>query len=348
MTYLLISATIVFNLICVVRQRKSKIVTAFSIVSLSLIFGGNNLNADYDAYLLNYKLVASDSSYFNFDPFFNILMKVGSSLNLEYNVFLTIVCLILYTLLFAYLFKRNDYKIHSIILLYVIYSFFIDAIQVSNFISNVFAIIFVSIMLEYREQKKKRLLLLSVLILVLAVGFHSSSLVLIPFYLFSNSRKTNAFAVFAVLFACIDTVMGHAVVNFIFGIVPYLGAYAALSFYSARVNTGFGFLLYLLIVLILIGLVKYYDEENNKGILNFLQYILVLTPIMVISTISFTRFFRVMTVAYSGFYNKLEARHYKRDLFVFSVFLVVMVFLFFREIGFENVRDIMNNNYFFN
>lgn len=349
MTYLLLVGSSILNLLCVGMKKKSKIVTFISILVFSLIFGGNNYNADYNAYFLNYRLIATGYSYFDFDPFFNILMKIGATLHLEYNVFLTIICLVMYALMFGILFRNNNYKIHSIILLYTIYSFFIDAIQISNFISNVFAIIFVFIMFEYKKNPEKKLLLLSSISLILAIGFHTSAVALVPFYFFVKSNKTNVFAIGAVALACFDTLLKHSFVNILFNRIPYLRAYSGLSYYGEKINSGWGFLIYLVIILLMIGLVKYskYEKECNE-VVNFLQYVLVLTPVMVISTISYTRFFRVMMVAYSCFYNKINARRSKRDFYIGIVIIAMFVYLFAREIGMANFGDVMNNNYFFN
>ena len=348
MTYLLLTFAFAFNLLCIGAKKKSKIVTVFSIIVLSVLFGGNNLNADYNAYLLNYRLVGTGNSYFDFDPFFNVLMKIGTNLNLEYNVFLTIICLFCYTLLFGLLYKRNGYKIHSVIMIYMIYSFFIDAVQVSNFVSNIMAIIFIYLMFEYRKNSSKRILILSVIFLTFAIGFHVSSIVLVPFYFFSKSKRTNILAIGAIIFACADTLLGHSIINVLFGIIPHFRAYASLTFYSLSINSGWGFLLYIGLILIMIGLIKCFGQEKkNEDILNLLQYILVLTPVMVISTISYTRFFRVLMIVYSGFYNKLSARYYKKDLKIYLAVVAIFVFLFFREVGMDNFYDIMNNNFYF-
>lgn len=348
MTYLLLSLTLILNLLCLLFKKKKIIVIIFSIIFLSLIFGGNNFNPDYDAYLLNYQLLETGSSYFEFAPLFDILMKMGIIIGLEYNEFLTIICLILYSILFVFLYKKNNYKVHEIIVFYVFFSFFIDVIQVSNFISNIFAIISVYMMYDYKNSHNRKQLFISCFFLIVAVGFHFSSAILIPLYFFIKLKKYKNLLLAVILFTFIDTFLGHIITNSILKVIPFIGNTNELSFYISYINSGYGFILYLMVILLLIALVKYYGhEEKNSDSLNFLEYVIMLSPVMSLSNITYMRFIRVIMINYSVFYTQLKARKYKKDLLISVIILIIYILLFFNQIGINYFYDIMNNNCFF-
>lgn len=350
-TYSALFLLIVLNIICLVIKKKNRLVTIISIVIFSLLMGGNTQNNDFDAYSQNYSLVQSDESHFIFSYLFNPLMLIGGYLGMDYNQFLLILSIIFYSLLFIYLYKKNDYKIHAIILLYVFYSFFVDVVQIANFFSNVFAIIFLYKLHDYRISLKKKDYVISVILLVLSLGFHESNIILIPllFWNIDSNIRINKYAQIALIVAFIDVLSNHVLTISILSRIPYFNSiFASFIGYARSTGSGFGFIKYYIILLLLLTFLRSTKLSQNcthrdlDHVKNFLIYILVLSPVLSFSSISYTRIMRVITIYYSDIYSKIKFTGKNIGFWLFI--LLLFVYFFATEIDSDVFNDVMKYN----
>lgn len=366
MTYLLLFILLLSNVICLLNRIKSKLVLLYSIITFTILLGGNNLNADYFGYLDNYRLSQTDSSHYGFDFLWNPFMKIGGLLNLTYNEFLICFAFIAYLVLFFFLYKRNDYNIHKIILFYTFYSFFIDAIQIANFFANVLAIIALYKAMDYKKCHRITDLIQFLILTICGLGLHSSVSILIPIIIFSNSfRKIKYVVAASIIFSIVDTIYSHALLDKLISPFPVADVYQHLKNYGAASKSGFGFLIYLSILLILVGIVRYnninYILRIKKGlvpyrvqnlrrcgdVLLFLRFTLVMSPIFAISTIAYVRFYRIIMLYYGTFYPIIDCNKTRARVISNSLLVLILFYFFQTDVGAENFLDIMNNNIFF-
>lgn len=127
---IIVVATYVFGLINNLFNRRSMISSVFFLITLIIIMGGNNLNQDYLNYSYLYDGINVDYAGYGYQ----LLMSVGHTINLNYDQFRLFVCsisLILMWIGFQRMLSALSYKVY---LFYFIYPFFIDVIQLRNFI----------------------------------------------------------------------------------------------------------------------------------------------------------------------------------------------------------------------
>lgn len=346
MTYLLLLLIILLNLVCLFTEKKNKLVIFLSVISLSILFAGNNYNADYEAYLLNYELLQTGSSYFKFDILFNGIMILGQLVELKYNDLLMVLCLVAFGVLFTYMGKRYNEHVHLVILFYILYSFFIDVIQVANFFSNILSVLSILCFFDYQKSGNKKFFILALFLLLLAIGIHASALTLLPFFFFKKGKWSKILVVGTIGFACLDGLLKHKIAISIISMIPLL-ATTSLVNYSNALNSGFGFI-YDVIIIGLMLFCIYYVKKNNQweNVENLLLYCLLITPILAISTISYTRLLRVIFLLFAEFYTGLHPLKSKKNLQISLCIIAIYIVMFIREIGVENYLEIMNNNIF--
>lgn len=364
MTYILLLFLVILNFICLYRKKKNIYVLHYSIITFTLILGGNNYSADFWAYEENYELIQTDDSYFGFDFLWGPLMRIGGYLGLNYNEYLLCLSFVAYNLLFMFLYKRHNYNIHKIILLYVIYSFFIDAIQVANFFANVLAIIAIYMYFNYKEEKRKKHLFITIFFLFLGVGLHSSISILFLLVFFKKTYRIKYLVLLSVIFSFVDTLWGHIILDRIMSVLPVGDIYMSLKEYGEARNKGFGFIIYLSILWLMLVMVKKNVESYNAGkrnglytnsniikyndnVIFFLRYIFIMSPVFAISTITYVRILRIVMIFYSDFYATMS-RTNREMVHISNALLVTIYFYFFyTDVGIDNLLDIMNNNYLF-
>ena len=367
MSYFLLFILISLNFFSLQFKKKSVGVIVLSILIFSILLGGNNNNPDYWAYEENYRLVQNDNSYFGFDFLWGPFMKIGGYLGLSYNEFLLTASLIAYSFLFYFLFSRMDYRIHKVLLLYCVYSFFIVVVQIANFFANVLAVIALLIIMDYRWYRKRIKLFLFLLLIVCAMGFHMSAIFFLPIFLFKNfSFKIKYFVYFSIFLSITDTFFAHVFLDRIMAIIPLGETYLLLKDYGANISSGFGFVICIAIILLLIELVRKnlhclikkcrkfkidipsQDMVNCNSVIFLLRYLLLLTPIFAISSIAFVRIIRAVLIYYGITYN-IDSISSKRMLLLDNILLILIFFYLFQtDIGSDVFFDIMNNNIFLN
>ena len=364
MSYFLLFILISLNFFSLQFKKKSVGVIVLSILIFSILLGGNNNNPDYWAYEENYRLVQNDNSYFGFDFLWGPFMKIGGYLGLSYNEFLLTASLIAYSFLFYFLFSRMDYRIHKVLLLYCVYSFFIDVVQVANFFANVLAVFALFMIMDYKESKDKSKLVLFMIITMCSMGFHLSSSILLPILFFKKTYKVKYLVLFSIAFGIIDTSLSHIFIDKIMALLPVGNAYAALKDYGSNIGSGFGFIIYTFILLLLLWVVKRNCCDvikqkllleqtipdrlmlDCKDVIFYIRYILALTPIFAISTITYVRCLRVVMIYY-GLILPLIGMN-KKMRFVNDFIILSVYFYFFQtDVGTEVFLEVMNNNYLF-
>lgn len=148
-----------FGLINLMFNRRSIVSTLLFLVLLIVVMGGNNLNQDY----LNYGNFYSGLALESIEPGFKMLMTFGHLMNLTYDDFRFLICAFSLLLMWAGIQRMTSKMSYKVYILYCIYPFCLDIIQLRNFIMMAILIFATSFL---KERKFYNELVFTVLVLV--------------------------------------------------------------------------------------------------------------------------------------------------------------------------------------
>lgn len=316
----------------VVRQ-KSKMLTFFNFTFMWIIFTFNYGNADYAAYIQ-----AFASPQMTTEVGFSFLCKFFNNLDLTYNYMLGFiggVCLILLLLTF----KRMTDNTALASALYMITPFFVDAIQIRNFI--MMAIVLYCMKYLDENQSKKNTLFFCIGVCI-ASTFHILAIVylLLPFIRKLSLKKTVYLGV-----------LGAAAILVSYEAFRLL--IPKLEFYSGGVEMWKAALFCMpYIIFFLIGLYVYQNYENKKispnlkhSIIQAMIY-LFMYNILLLKSLNFHRIFRIFIPLLEVQYTQLFRTKMNKHQFIYLLTLsCLFIFNFVR--GWEEKAALLTNNYVF-
>lgn len=175
------------NILCVINRKKIELIQLLSIIFLLILYCGNSFNGDYWAYYKRYEAM----DMHEFELGFRTIGEFCKSINLHYNVFISLLIIPLYIGLIKF-FRKTSNFLHLFYALYFTMLFFYDVGQVRNFIISVL-ITFAIVCL----MKKKRGY--AFFFIVIASFFHHLSLVYV-LLLFIRPKKIVKYRLFIYIF----------------------------------------------------------------------------------------------------------------------------------------------------
>ncbi len=166
---------------------------------LMIIMGGTTSCADYDEYASQYYA----SKYFSFEYIFDLdssatygysrniiyafLNYISLCCGFDYQMF-KIISSIIFLILLYFVFKKMTGRMACIVLvMYSIYPFAIDIIQVRNFMKDVMLILSFYYFFFYKNSK------LAIMFFIIAVGIQDSAILYSPFFLINKLYEKNIF-----------------------------------------------------------------------------------------------------------------------------------------------------------
>lgn len=320
------------------------------ILVIFVLFAGNTYNPDYFANSTIYS-----SRDFSFDGFLNsFIAHIFSSLGLSYQFFVMgkalLSCYLLHNIV-----KKYCGSNPMVLVLYIIYPFFLDIVQIDNFI----AYLIVINSLHFLKKFSKQNLINYIISLALASGFHIASVAYLLFILVYLKKKRNLliFVGMIIVFVTINI----ASIPLYFNKIPYLNKYSdQLSYYLTYTSSVQGgairyailsstfFLLCLLKKSL--SLRQGIDISHSDYLLKILFVSLSFIPLIIINS-EFVRLIRNLWIVYYCYL--LDTRKIKgRMLFYISV-IMLSLFLFYKELSpnayyFNTVtQNILKKNLFF-
>ena len=150
MVLVVYSITILINLLAMIRSKNSKLALGITLISITLIWVGNTQGPDIDNYLLNYNFSNNLLSN-NLQIIYNGIIEIAHNANLtfyQYRAFITVIVLIALGAEYS-LFAKN---IHGIIIIYLCHLFFLDGIQIRNFIAMPFFILGMLFLIKHEKR----------------------------------------------------------------------------------------------------------------------------------------------------------------------------------------------------
>lgn len=357
MSYIISGVLLFLSFIFSFSKKNTEIFSLLLMIFAWVIFWGNLYNPDYVAYS-NLYYTNSRLAYSNIENGYIYLVKLGNYLGLSYQMFLMIVTFICYMLIHSTV-KRYASNFNVVYLMYFIFPFFIDVVQIRNFI--MMSILIYSIKYLVDEAPLKYFILI-----LLASTFHNTAFIYLTFLLINKDKgKLLIRAIVSVSFTIsMLMLLNSKQIPFINYII--VNGSEKLNIYL-ETKTNYGFLLYwclqiisFLIILITKKLYFKYTKElvNNSAknrymnliywinIIGFLYY-----PMYLINS-SFLRLIRNILIlnyiAFSITYTTITDK-YERNIYIYSVYVYVLIlfaFLLWPD-RFYIIKVILENNTLF-
>jgi hypothetical protein len=243
MTYVLSFLLIINNLIIVLWKRHIKLFGCLLLLFMWVLFWANNFNPDYNNYVKAYDDVQSGITLFGDNRMeigYMLLMKAGSLLGLSYDFFLAVITAFSFLLIHSTV-RRYSMNYNFVYLLYFAIPFFMDVIQVRNFI--IMSILIYSS--RFLQENTRRAKFKYIFLMLLAATIHISALFYLPMVIIHIGGK-NRFLRGAVGFILILSLVILANGKQI----PFFGAISGMLADSMKIvewlntRTNWGFLIY--------------------------------------------------------------------------------------------------------
>ena len=271
MMYLISIGLLVLNMVSVFIKKNVKLFAYIMLLFMWIVFWGNTKNPDYETYNRLYSNIQSGASVFNTSEAeigYQILMKIGALLGLSYKMFISIVSLCCYALIHSTV-KRFCTNYNYIYVLYFIFPFFLDVVQIRNFI--VMSLFIYAV--RYLFDNTKRSQMKYILIIFLGSLIHYSLLLFLPMILISFDSRKNLIRIISV-----TSVFGSLIILLNNKEIPFIKQIASFVFDSNKVlfwfdsKTNWGFLLFwfmqtcsfLIMWYTKVSIIKYYKKDINQ------------------------------------------------------------------------------------
>lgn len=367
MQYLLFAILIIWGFI----QKKSKLYTLAIITFLCIIMGLNNhhlnnsfyYNMDFENYYTLYQDSVVGISSRNIDIGFKWLMYISNLLGMTYNQFRLIISIVGYLLIINTLNRYVKFK-NYILMLYLIYPFINDAIQIRNFLS-ISIVIFV---FRYLIDDSKRGGIKYLIGIIAASFIHKVSIIYLTF-LFLKYFNIKKFKIIAIYTSCILTILAYT--DIYPSIIRIFTSEVRILDYFTRRTTD-GMIVVVAVFLLFYGVFKIMYNEcfrnidkaevlfKNKEVyekfldliykINIMMFFII--PLMVYN-FNFIRIYRnILVLNYIIYVNAILINRSNKRLFleyiILSVGFVLFLFIFFYGINADTqIWPVLKDNIIF-
>ena len=322
--------------------KENKIYNFFIIIFMFILYGFNSYNADYIMYENKYYFFKSLSNVNGTEILYKLSCYFGNKIGLNYQQFLIIIAGICIFLLYRFFKSNTKYK-SACLGLYFIFPFFLDMVQIRQFLS--ICIVLNGLKFILKDDLLWKDYLKFSLFIIIASTFHTLSLIYIIFILLPFLNKQNDS--FKIIVATVLIVMSLIFVNIepfenillkIIGsekVTAYFidGKYANKSLFMAIL---YSFIQILPLIILLIckrNCNKYKEQYENESI-SYLNKIITLNILMLICvvfyfyTAEFSRLYRILLpLDFCCMLNIFN--NYKRKLDFASLLLLIIFVLFY-------------------
>lgn len=224
-------------------KKNAKFIAFILLMFMWILFWSNTTNPDYYNYLRHYNSIQAGSQIFDGSGQefgYRALMKIAANIGFSFETFLLIVSGLSFALIHSTVkkFSKNYNYVYS---LYFIFPFFLDVVQIRNFIAMAIFIFSVRYLLDDSIKSKVKYIFL----ILIASTIHYTALLYLPMLLIKTNRK-NYLIRSVVLFAIIGSliILGNNKQ------IPYINQIVRLLFDSDKVlswtgkMTDYGFILF--------------------------------------------------------------------------------------------------------
>lgn len=344
---------ILLLLLVAIFNKKSKKITLCLFILMFILMGLNTSNADYSMYHNLYLKYGISKTYLNTEIIFQYMCKLIYSFGKDYNYFLIIYSLI--GLTFMYLSVKKLAKYPALVAtLYLIFSFFLDAVQIRHFMSS--SIICYGLTFLLKENRKTKDILKYFVLNILAIGFHYMALFYLLFLLLpllENKKIKNILIKIIIpaslIFLMINTNLFIKILSFI---IPQTKIEAYFLSGSWKISTIITLILIMVQLIPLFILILFKGNEQNKLIKRtiVLNILLILVTPFYFYTVEFGRVFRgIILIDYIALTNQLNNKNKGEILFFSFLMAMILFFVLIIVVGVydSTVHSILTNNMLF-
>ena len=328
--YMLIFIYSISN-IYLIKKRENKLPNdIFSFLTLWIIFFGKTNDPDYLNYLARFNNLEK-----NYNEF--LLIKSMEKLKIlcnNFNFYLCIMCFFCLILIFYTIYSLS--KVRSLVyFLYIIYPYFLDVIQLKNFIAESIFIFSLGILI------RKRSILLSFLIYIFSLGFHISNIFYFPYFFIKKLREKNMYIlvvntiiIFFVIYAYILLCNNITTIKKILFFIDV----SRQNYYLSNLSK-LGWIIPIFIQITNIIIIKYClkkDREKMGSYDKFLTFSFIFLGLYFFNE-TFMRLFRNVSIinyiVYSNYYFSLKK---SKNIFLFFIISYTSIISFY-YIDFKNI-----------
>lgn len=316
--------------ILAILNKKSKKVALLLFILMFILMGFNTGNADYSMYNTLFYKYGRMQTYLNTEIIFQYLCKLVYSFGKGYNYFLCLYSLV--GMSFMYLTVRKTAKYPALVaLLYLGFSFFLDAVQIRHFMAS--SIVCYGLTFLLKEDRKKIEIFKYIILNILAVGFHFMAIFYFLFLLlpFLENKKLKNTLIKVIIPTCVIFLVINS--NIFLGLLSYIIPKTKIEAYflsgNWKVSTGVTIILILvqLIPLFILWFSKYHNESKLVKRVIILNILLILVTPFYFYTVEFGRIFRGIIIydyiALTNLYNKKT----KYKITFMSLLMVALLFI---------------------
>lgn len=345
MTFFLFGFTYYINIINLFFLKNKRILTLLFPIILIILYGGNTVNPDYSAYEMNYLY----DQYEHFEIGYTILEKLFFSLGISYNGFRLVLASIGITLIHTTVKKIIPKRASLFYILYSLYPFMMDVVQVRNFLAMSIFIFSIHFLIEDKKNKDIKY----IITIIIASLFQKTALIYLPFIFFLKIRKTGNFKLIYII--AIGTTVALVFIpafknifsNFVYMI---LGSNETRLVVYAEAQVSLGYFVFVFIQLTNFMFLRYSKKtsensdakkmcEKSKKFINVIYwlnvYAFMFLPLYIFQA-TYTRFMRnifplniivFVLITYFHFSNK----KWNKNMYI-AAFVLFTMFLFVFEI----------------
>lgn len=307
-----------------IKRKKIEVKDAFMIIVLVLFAGlRNGIGTDYNMYKAFYFNPSLQSAEKVEEGFITLINVSNMIFNDKYYLFF-IVCSIISIVPVYSLFKKNSRYPGLSLLLFISLGFYtLTFNMVRQFIAM--AIVFCSISFIQKKQFFRYLACI-----IIAALFHTTALIMIPIYFWSNFNFTKKQIRQIFLILLFAGVVFNPIFNFVTSHIPQYSMYANYGGVTPGIGTYLINFIYIFIILFVIfNYEKMIKNETEKICLNF-GILSVAFIILSLKNILFARliyyFFIPLLIPFA---NIFDFFNYQKSQKVFNVILVVLLFIIY-------------------
>lgn len=265
MLYVLTMIVTCLNMLNVFIRKKRKFISVSLFLLLVILMGTNTNNPDYFVYKDYFNLTRSINDFG-----FMFLIRLFNSLNISYEHFRLILAFI-GLLLINITVKKSTNNNSLFYLLYFIYPFFIDVVQIRNFIAYAIVLYAITYLIEGTKNGKTKFAAL----VLIASSIHLTSVIYLVFLFIEKIKKPNFLRLFYYLLIFIImlvTIHRPLFINMMDQLFSFVANFDNRIMYYNVISTRYGYLFYWFIQFGFIGIIVFLRNTLKSQESNVFMY----------------------------------------------------------------------------
>lgn len=330
---ILIILNVIIGYISAIKKKNNY----FIILLMFFLFIGNYYNSDYNNYLRFFERISQGLMEKEF--LYTEIIKIFNYLGMDYRKMLIFYGVIIFYFIIKIV-KRYSVNQSFVYLLYFIYPFIYDTIQIRNFI----VMVILSFSIRYIIEKK---LCKYIFCIFIASGFHKVAYIYILFYLVNYLNKKKI-----LLIGIVVNIIG--IIIYLTNLLPILlkgkMQEVNINFYFIDNNARYGWIIYIFFQILILILIEKNIKLNknrrdfNEIVLKINYLCLIFIPLYYYNS-TLDRIYRnILLINYIVFSNLC-----KKNIKLMNFFILLVVLLYisfnFRYFGNEHILNLINYNW---